>query len=255
MYKVFIVDDEEYVIKSLIAQVDWTSYGFEIVGYSYDSSNAFDQICLLEPDLIFIDIRMPGMNGLELMKNLTETVKTALFIVISGYAEFAYAQKAINYGAFGYCLKPFDSGEIISYLQKAAPVLTHMAKSSGTCDPDICYSNGIPLNVRFMNHTFNLIIKYVHEYYNQDITVQRIAQAVNVNANYVSQLFKKETGSTYTKYLSKLRVENACKLLIDTDLSVSEIARQVGYSDYFYFSRVFKKIKGKSPSVYRMDIS
>ena len=63
------------------------------------------------------------MSGLELIKNLKDTFSRALFIVVSGYAEFAFAQKAIKYGAFGYCLKPFDDEEIIGYLKKAKRLL------------------------------------------------------------------------------------------------------------------------------------
>ncbi|MGO4374830.1 response regulator, partial [Paenibacillus sp. MCAF20] len=134
MYKVFLVDDEELVIKSLIASVDWEAYGFQVSGYALTGSEAFDEIQAIEPHLVFTDIRMPGISGLELIKQLKDVSSRALVIVLSGYAEFALAQKAINYGAFGYCLKPFDEFEISGFLKKASKLIKDNEKNK---DADI----------------------------------------------------------------------------------------------------------------------
>ena len=84
-----------------------------------------------------------------------------------------------------------------------------------------------------------------------DISLQSISKEFDINANYVSQLFKKEMGTTFTEYLTNLRIDYACKLLATTALTLIEIAEKSGYDDYFYFSRIFKKVKGISPSAYR----
>ena len=107
---------------------------------------------------------------------------------------------------------------------------------------------------KFMNYTFGLVFKYVNENFHKDISIQSLSEEFNLNGNYISQLFKKETGATFTNYLTKLRIDYACKLLKTTDLPISDIGLRVGYNDYFYFSRVFKKMKGKPPSSYRMDL-
>ena len=72
MFKVFLVDDEELVIKSLQASLDWKEYGFELAGYALNGEEAFEQIRLIQPDVVFTDIRMPGTSGLELIKRLKE---------------------------------------------------------------------------------------------------------------------------------------------------------------------------------------
>jgi two-component system response regulator YesN len=118
MYKVFIVDDEELVIKSLKASVDWRGCGYEVVGYALSGEEAVEAVKQIQPDVIFSDIRMPVMNGLELKKRLDDAGISAKFVVVSGLAEFALAQKAIQNGVSGYCLKPFDEMEIEGYLKK-----------------------------------------------------------------------------------------------------------------------------------------
>ncbi|THF83242.1 response regulator transcription factor [Cohnella fermenti] len=469
MYKVFLVDDEELVIKSLIKSVNWGHYGFEVVGYALSGNDAFEAIGHVKPSIVFTDIRMPGMSGLELIKNLKDAGDSALHIVISGYAEFAFAQKAMNYGAFGYCLKPFDEAEISAFLIKAKAILEKREPSdrielidlleedderSGRALEQALQSAGIDigseqglgiavsigpsklrlddwrsciivrmgfakyayllrmgdlrrlltglqesdlegikglgygeaihrvdrirdavhvaeilayryfttgdrvsaqteedqertyaikkleealnredgglihkwfdelgslfasgqLNIKHalivyhlvhsfcyrheeevyedfvysfdrlarlygtvrdmmqelkgmleeklagaqervvskaQNRTFKPIIHYINEHYREDISIPAMSRMFNINANYMSQLFKKEAGMTFTEYVTSLRLEHACKLLTATDDPINEIAERSGYDDYFYFSRIFKKIKGITPSAYR----
>lgn len=118
MDKVFLVDDEEWIVENLKISVDWGKYGFEIAGSADNGLDAYRKIMEIKPQLVFTDIRMAGMNGLELIKRVSEHLGHVTFIVISGFAEFAYAQKALNNGAFSYLLKPIDENEIIQLLVK-----------------------------------------------------------------------------------------------------------------------------------------
>lgn len=472
MYKVFIVDDEPLVVRSLKASVNWNEYGFNIIGEAYNGIDAYELIQQYRPDIVFTDIRMPGLNGLELIKKIKEVSLTVKFIVVSAYAEFAYAQRAINYGALGFCLKPFDDVEIITMLNKAKETLD---KSSEVLDNDfltiieendfvhceklerIIHSFGLkvdqdspiatvvsigagrlnfPNNIKYFclkmgshkyvyfincsnqsdiieqlnikmlpdnikgvgignilnpyehikenienasinayqyfitgvrgiykateynpdqlkelmrrleevvgnknivlihnmldefgdmfkkgiynvkdafilynlltsylyrlnveydesylynieqlldlfdsaqnmivyfksifekylneghqytpgkvkNNMFKNILKYVNENFSKGISLQSISQKFTINPSYISQLFRKEVGITFTEYLTKLRISLASDLLKTTDLSVGEISEKVGYIDYFYFTRTFKKTIGKTPSQYR----
>ena len=129
MYRVLIVDDELFVISSLKNRVKWNDYGFEIVGEARNGIAAYKKILQLKPDVVFTDIRMAGMSGLDLIQKVNELSLNIQFVVISGYAEFEYAQKALNYGALGFCLKPFDENEIIGILKKAGAVLNKIRVS------------------------------------------------------------------------------------------------------------------------------
>ncbi|HOJ10449.1 MAG TPA: response regulator [Clostridiales bacterium] len=497
MYKVFIADDESMVVKSLKASIKWSEYGFEIVGEAYNGIEAYNEITSLKPDIVFTDIRMPGINGLELIKKVREENINTCFVVISGYAEFAYVQKALNYGALGFCLKPFDENEIIGVLNKAKDVIkksrilieaelltiiddnssfgrdrkakildilgVEKIKETGIqalvtigcntiCIPEI---NSISLRIGknknayilsgsnspesikgylarypgmhgdrdpksvgnsgnlaealrnntlqksligaglsgvyyssdhlhdiideasvaayqyFMtgdsdvyqytepeqdelgfvlmqlqnsivkeeaaliqdafsmvekvfaegaynikhafqvynivthsfyshdsvksgeyifdyeqltnsyknftemlenlsrqlvenagivqeltaqditNETFRPILQYVNENYCKDTSLSDISEIFTVNPSYISQLFKKQTGITFTEYLTNLRVGHACNLLKSTCFSINEIAEKAGFNDYYYFTRVFKKVTGMTPTHYR----
>ncbi|GGG58981.1 response regulator transcription factor [Paenibacillus radicis (ex Gao et al. 2016)] len=467
MYKVLIVDDESWVVESLKDLVNWEQYGFEVAGQAANGGEALTAIEAMNPDVVFTDIRMPEMNGLELIRRGKTMGKTIRFVVVSGYAEFAYAQKALSYGAAAYCLKPFDEIEIGGVLAKlkesldnARPVREDMMQLlldesggrneekllgmlgeqgilqwieqgivpvvaigrselplppgrvikliTGTAktaylmseeqskamlgkgkelwpedimgiglgnrltdwkeikgaieEADIaayqCFIAGKPgvyslphtkdtelkswmaeihaaignkdseivqynldriealfeegaltirhafqvynLTISFLfdlgrketilysyeqlvrlfknvsemmtelksladqyvqqksahapeskNQTFNPILQFVTENYRRDLSLQDLANQFFMNPSYISQLFKKEVGETFTAYVAKLRVAQACELLERGDSSIQDIAEKIGYRDYFYFTRIFKKLTGQTPTQYR----
>lgn len=120
MNRVIIVDDEPWAIKGIRNAFDWAKYGFEITGQFTSVHKAFDFICEDSPDLVFTDIRMPEISGLDLMKKTKEKGLDVEFVVVSGFAEFAYAQEALRYGALDYCLKPLDIEMADSLIEKLA---------------------------------------------------------------------------------------------------------------------------------------
>ncbi|WMT43135.1 response regulator [Paenibacillus sp. D2_2] len=482
--KVLLVDDEPWVIESLRASIDWNTLGFEVVGTANSGTEAISMLEILKPDVVFTDIRMPGMSGLELVKRGKIMAPGVDYILISGYAEFAYAQKAISYGAIAYCLKPFDEAEIesiliklrrersshqigasdasidnetmilgfleepdevqmlrllnrledlsvirspgdsigvivlaspsvvrpglpepylyakigrtkhlflvpyyhieelISYIEERRIVdlpvsegegglkiygvgvtersamrtdlrravkeaneladqyfihggfiiarkqpsmagsfkdllkqvdevmrvgdmarihrifdklsllfhsgsltvqhalqLHHIVNAYLYCfkldyEEHMLYSReqlltsydsvqemlqdlrqcvaGFVLHtqdkemVQTSNETFRAILSYVNNHFTEDVSIQLLSKQYYTNPSYISQLFKKEIGETFTAYIAKLRIAYACELLRGTNLLVGEIAEKSGYMDYFYFTRMFKKFMGKT---------
>lgn len=120
MYKVMIVDDEPWAIKGIRNAFDWDKYGFEIIGQFKSAYTAWDAIKANEPDLVFTDIRMPEISGLDLMKRAKVEGMDIEFVIVSGYAEFEYAQEALRYGALDYFLKPLDIDKADPFIAKLA---------------------------------------------------------------------------------------------------------------------------------------
>ncbi|GGE02658.1 response regulator transcription factor [Paenibacillus nasutitermitis] len=479
MFKVMLVDDEKWILESLKGTVNWQELGFVIAGEAYNGIEAFDKILEIRPDVVFIDIRMPGMNGIQLIKRLHDAGLPVQCIVASGYAEFEYAKQAMQYGAVGYCLKPFDQEEIIEILMsvkgkiaQSQQLLQHtllnaiysedgdpstseasvrhfferlnlwgdpdegflavtiqggsgerffseqhsipipigrgkfayllrghvsadvherlanhlspqtkgigispvfmdigrirehidaaniasycyftarvkISKEAGSNPPDelerfamqfldqgmkeqdarIIRQGFDLLETRFregrydIRHAFRLynlvlsfvyhagiwrsdyeerymydydelvsvygnvtnmleylnhvvmeglkspagdtaelsgdeilpqIVQYVNGNFREHLSIQNISKRFFMHPNYLSFLFKKEMQVNFTKYLTDIRMDHACKLLRSTALSVGEIAEQSGYGDYFYFAKIFKKHTGVTPTEYRL---
>ncbi|MEK4508351.1 response regulator [Paenibacillus sp. FSL K6-2524] len=96
MYKAIVVDDEKWIVEGIKAGVNWGKYGFEVIGQADNGLDALQLIKTLHPDLVLTDIKMPEMNGLELIKNGRVASPETLFVVLSGHAEFAYAQRGLK---------------------------------------------------------------------------------------------------------------------------------------------------------------
>lgn len=104
--RVFLVDDEYLAIEGLMRLVDWERLDAEVCGAAYDGKTALEQIEILCPDVVLTDIRMPGMNGLDLIAAVKRRLPSTLFVVISGYNEFEYARSALRLGVVDYIDKP-----------------------------------------------------------------------------------------------------------------------------------------------------
>lgn len=469
MYKAMIVDDERWVLNNLLKSIDWASEGFEIVGTETESPKALERIQELNPELVFVDIRMPEISGLELIKTCNDLQLDTLFIVVSGFAEFSYVKKCINLGAIGYCLKPIEEEEIIPLLKKAREILhERSAKDLPTAldwlmeespvgltriglslehaeidrqkglrvvfgiefngtglirryphlkislekgkwiyivqedssapihewllhhaegfigigvsrlfhavedvyaameeaemaayqyfmigRPTIYQTNGMkgfadfkPLSAALqrndmlelqalyaqygewfktgdfqIQHAFYLyntvmsviiqsqqsdtenlgkyliidfarmleryqsmedmlqdlqrmtiaylggmyhqkqirsagfleILHYVNSNYAKNLSLQLLASEFYLNRNYISQLFIKHVGQSFTDYVAELRIRHACELLKNSNSPIHRIGERVGYPDAYYFSKIFKKVTKKTPREYRIS--
>ncbi|MFV0528465.1 MAG: response regulator [Lachnospiraceae bacterium] len=460
MYRVLIADDEISVVEMLMTSIPWAELGLEVTGIAHDGNQAVAMIENNEIDIAILDIRMPGLNGLEVCEKLHKVKEALQIIIISGYAEFSYAQRALQYGVLGYCLKPIEYDQMNRLLLKAEnncaknsqrpyeieflealerkdeeviqntltragmakdwiyvavsvgeqklplekenaiivelgreqygyifegsipdTLFHYYAQKAGVLGvgytseaveviqiPDVlseCLTKAFQyfvepdtqvwcnLNtqnasrhlerimgwisknkwnevqnelqimekehssdftirsalklcnlvhsgnlfkeeendfyvyslrqlasqyhdikemlqclrqdvkeaeeelrstVKYTNSAFLKLMVYISENYNKDISLSSVAHNCHMSSNYVSQLFKKETGTTFVHYVTKLRMDEAIKLLQTTRKSTAEISTMVGFNDYFYFLKTFKKYTGKTLGQFRADI-
>lgn len=118
MYRVIISDDEKRICKLIRNLIDWKSLNTEIVGISNDGISTLKMINEMKPDIVITDIRMPGYDGLELIRRIREQNLDTDFIILSGYQQFDYARSAIRYGVEDYLLKPLSEKELVEAVRK-----------------------------------------------------------------------------------------------------------------------------------------
>lgn len=231
-----VVDDERWIRKGIMAKLRKCQLEFSNI---YEANNGLEAIEIIEedcPDIVITDIIMPKINGLELIEYVNNKLPDTNFIIISGYSEFSYAQQAINLGAKGYILKPITEDKLVSSIQRVIHAIR--------C-PELENQEEYALD------RVTQVKKYIIDNYSKNITVKDIADHFFMNPNYLSNLFSKETGETITKYITRVRIEEACHILSKSDEAIYNISSRVGYKDNQYFHRVFKRIKGKTPADYR----
>ena len=233
MYSVYIADDEMWVIVGLKKRIEKTGLPFQVIGEANNGVMALEEIEKKKPDILFTDIRMPGYSGLELLELLRKKELQTKVILISGYAEFEYAQSAIRNGAYDYLLKPIDQEKLQIVLERI------LGDGAGILENE---------QELVAPSTIRKIMDEIKEHYTENITLTGLAEKYAISVSYLSELLKEHL------QLSSKRIQKAKELLADESLSIEQIAEQTGYNDYFYFTKVFKKNTGISPSKYRKNL-
>ena len=132
MYRILIVDDKTIIRKGLIKMLRWQELDAELAGEAENGDKALKMITTVRPDIIITDIRMPGADGITLLKNIHQDYPHIQTIVISGYDDFEYAQQAIKNGSLDYILKPVNSEELNNSIKNACEVINRQKLLSRT---------------------------------------------------------------------------------------------------------------------------
>lgn len=317
MYRILIVDDEPMALYSTAHTFPWADWGFDPPVLMTEAPAALDKLRTERFDAAIVDIRMPQMTGIDLIRLSGEAGLQTVFIVLSGYSDFSYVQTALRLSTFDYCLKPILpdaaqaalerlSGRIHDirvgsdpaflatlsstaplkplFTQRGLPVPEGMlsmvllsAEKPETLPPllngfqaslsfwadanEVLLFTPMPevqpgqapvsIHVNDCSPTFFDMLNYVDAHLSDELSLQRLSAQFHLNYTYCSELFRAITGATFTKYLSSHRMERARTLIITTPMSISEIARQTGYSNYNHFSATFKTYFGQTPGAYR----
>ena len=237
MYKVIFVDDEPLILEGLQHIIDWQEYGINVVGNATTVDDAMVLVKEFVPDIIITDIRMQGKNGLDMIEKLKGDGYKGYIIILSGYRDFEYAQKAIENKVFAYLLKPLD----IEKLKKIILEVIDNLNSEQKLFED-------------SKNAIEQIIEYIETHFYEDISLGELANQHHFEISNISRMFKRYTGEKYTDYVAKRRVEYAKRYLAGTTRSIEEITELVGYKSVRYFREIFTEYTGLTPSQYRKEI-
>ena len=232
-----IAEDEDMIRNGMEKYIRLHTDRFVRIYTAKNGQEALDLIFQHRPELMLLDVQMPVKSGIEVMKAASASRILPATIILSGYEEFKYAQQALNYGAKCYMLKPSRSSEILQKLTEVADEIEGRDK-----EEKAVHSSPV-LRAK----------EYIEEYYTEDLTLQKVADEVGISSSYLSTLFTQELDCGFIDYLNKIRIEHACDYLKQHYFKAYEIAYKVGFRDEKYFSRVFKKQTGMTPSEYRKN--
>ncbi len=235
--KLLIAEDEDIIRNSMEKYIRLHTDRFSQIYSAKNGEEALELIFKHRPEILLLDMQMPVKSGIVVMQELKRVDMMPETIILSGFDEFRYAQQALRCGARDYLLKPVRSSDILKQLIQAADDI------EGTrglrCEQTI--SSGVTERAR----------DYMEEHYGEELTLQKVADVVGISAGYLSTQFSQSFGCGFIDYLNQIRVEHACAYLKQNYFKTYEIAYKVGYRDEKYFSRVFKKVTGMSPSEYK----
>lgn len=245
VYTVLVADDEIRLLDAVCRRTPWEELGFRLVARASTGLDALQLADELEPDLVITDIRMPFITGIELAEQLRRTHPQINIVFLSGYDDFEYARKGIEYDVISYLLKPLSEEEFMAELKKIhskldaqaarreqAPLPRRSEPDSSGGSSELCRKALEAIYGRYME---------------EDLSLVSLSEELHVSPNHLSVLLKKATGDTFLNLLIARRMQIARELLSGTDMKVYEIASRCGYTDQHYFSYCFKKYCGCTP--------
>jgi two-component system, response regulator YesN len=355
-YKVIIIDDEEWTRKVIKHLGKWSELGIEVVAEASDGKYGYELISRLQPDIIITDIKMPHLNGIDLLRKLREEGNTAKVLIVSGFDDFEYSKSAVKLKANDYLLKPIKPDELNEQLERCTKELqdeyrklkeqtldlngfinVHWIKEYSVFQTSlyeclrsnnqelleqkfrefidyivknernrveqsliVCiyydllnwlqrfianrgysiqdvfagkdtsfvfhqdstledilrfthnlYSEALSNVTRFIKSRKSIDVKQIEFYlesnYQWGVTLEQTANQFYISKEYLSKVFKEKTGTSFSDYVTALRMNKAKELVMEAKVPLKEIPELVGYADLAYFYRVFKKYFGVTP--------
>lgn len=228
--KTAVIADDEQLSCDLIKHLIETNHlPIKVIGQANDGEEALTLLAALKPDIVFLDIQMPVLNGLEVMEKIIKDNNSTSFVVITAYDYFEYAQASLRLGAKDILLKPVESKQ---FMEMAERVLGYR------------YTD---------NPIFNSILEYVHTNYKTRMGLNECAAYFHMSPNYITRMFKKHMGVSFIAYYKKLKIQKAAELLKESNLPIKEVAQTVGFNNMNYFYKTFNSIIRMTPKQFKQN--
>lgn len=219
--RILVVDDDELIRKTLRGMLSKAGYAAQTAGNGEEALTLLQQQLF---DLILLDLHMPRMDGMTFLRTLRRQQHSPQVLIISGYATFDDAVEAGKLRVAGVLRKPFLSAEL---LPKIKPLLDLRT------DP---------------------LIEHIRTCFAELHSKEALARHFGITPRTVSNRIRRHTGQPFRDFLQSCRIQEAQRLLAETELEVKEIADQVGFRSPQVFARAFRRQTGRSPHQYRREL-
>lgn len=253
MYKILLVEDDSAIRFIYSKMKVWTECGFQIDEMAPNGKDALELLSKKQFDLIVTDIRMPFIDGIELLREIKKRRIDICVIFISSYDEFEYARQGLILGAFDYILKPIKEKQLKEVLERTRKYLSEKSN-----EPVIEASvSDVFMRIGADSENDNFVHKvgiFFSENYGKIITMDDIALYFNFNKDYFGKIFKNHFGITFNYFYSLIKIEYAKELIKTGNYKNYQISEMLGYSSTDYFTKIFREITGETPTAYKSKI-
>jgi two component system response regulator len=252
MIKVLVIDDEPMQRQGIVRLTPWGDFGAEVIGAAGSGMEGILLAREHRPDVLIVDIKMPGLSGLDVIARLREELE-AEYIILSGYGEFEYAQRAIALGVCAYLLKPIDDEDLAAAVKLAA---AHIDERRGrlrgaSAVQESSGSLRLPQEEPIRGYLLRAM-RHMEEHMAEPITAREVAEGLGLSVSYLHKLFAR-CGTSFSAYLTDCRLRRARRMLRESDERIYTVAAACGYQDTRYFSKIFQKHMGIKPTEYRYE--
>ncbi len=240
MYNVIVVDDEIDTLEMFNESISWEEYDCNLIKTFSSGADALKYLKEHNVDILITDIRLGEISGIDIARYCYENQLSTKIIFMSAYADFEYAQYAIEYQIIAYIVKPLSYNAIVDSIRKAVNII----------------KNNNTTNDRNESKYITQIKDYIRLNYKKQLTVQQIANELHLSSAYIGQIFIQSEGEKIGDHITKIRIRQAKKMILSNqDFKMDEIALQCGFETTSYFYKKFKQLEGITPYEFRKNNS
>ncbi|MFV0465366.1 MAG: response regulator [Lachnospiraceae bacterium] len=249
-----IVDDEVYALQGILDAIDWRKLPFENVLTANSLSQSVSIFEKQKIDVLVCDIEMPFGSGLDLVEWVRKNSPDTECIFLTCHDEFDFARQAIQLQCRDYLLKPVEPDRFVEILSNVVSLIQEKIKITQLEEYGRVYIKNISEVVRQENEEqidpIQVIEEYIRENLSEQLTVESLSNLVYFSPDYLTRIFKKKHKKSVLDYITEKRMLLAKELMNEGTLTVTKISAKVGYPNYSYFTKSFKKFFGETPREY-----
>lgn len=252
MYQVLLVEDDTAMRLLYTKMKSWTECGFQIAEQASNGKHALEALEKRSFDLVFTDVRMPFIDGIELLREIKQRGIQTNVIFSSSYDEFEYARQGLILGAFDYILKPVDERKLENVLTRMKEKLIADTPQE-TIEPaiqEILDNMQLSTDSKFVHQ----IADYFSANYGKIVYMEDMADSFELSKDYFGKMFKQQMGCTFNYFYSLVRIAYAKDLIRTGNYKAYQISEILGYSSTDYFTKIFKEMTGMTPSAYKASL-
>ena len=200
-YRVIIAEDENLIARNIAKHIETENPNFKVTGIFSNGEDAFEAVKKQPPAVVFTDISMPVMTGLELAAEIHRTMSHVKCVIITGYAEFEYAKEALHYGVEDYLLKPLDTDElrrVLRNLELSFKSISKAAKENGGSESSLTPEEIV-----------RLVKDYIRDHYQEELDLNSISDNLGFSSSYLTKIFSRYENITPSKYIRNYRYKNS----------------------------------------------
>lgn len=250
MPSLLVVDDTPLIRSTIVNLLEREHLSFSAVFEARNGVEAVECARRKKPDVVLMDIRMPGLDGLEASSQIRAELPNTRIVFLTAYDDFGYAQKALKLGAVDYLLKPVRPAKLVEVLDK---LLEDIRADAATNNLLVPIKSSTPQSIR--RDPVKRAVAFIQQHYDRPISLAEVARSAHISPSHLAYTFKNSLGTSYKQYLTAQRIDAAKRLLQTTDWAVEVIAEQVGYPNVTNFYRLFQRETGQTPASYRRQIT
>lgn len=249
-YRLMIVDPDRGICENIPYLLDWSQYGVSGILTANSYEEAVSRAVDFQPHIALVELELGDRQGYELVRHLRETGLETVFCTMGDKEDFQWVQQSMRAGARDYLLKPLDTSELRSFLERAV-----VRELGGSLPERPAVQTGLDPVLRTeygkLSRITNKIILIVKSNYRRGLSLTGIAEMLNMSSKYIGRVFLQDTGMKFSAYLTAYRMIQARRLIENSQEKISVVASMVGYSQLNNFYVHFKNYFRISPGALR----